>query len=644
MTKKAGKRNSKTEWFTLITEFDIFLFKQGKHYRLYEKLGAHLVENKGVKGTFFAVWAPNAKQVSVIGDFNFWNHTAHPMGPRYDHSGIWELFIPEVFHGALYKFAITNRASGQTVEKFDPFARFNEVPPKRASVVWDLKYQWQQSSWQQDTNRGSLQKPWSVYEVHAGSWKRKGAGENDYLSYRELAAELVPYIQEMGFTHVEFLPLTEFPFSGSWGYQATGYFAPTARFGTPDDLMYLIDCFHAAGIGVIMDWVPSHFPEDDYALAQFDGTALFEHPDRRKGFHPDWKSLIFNYERYEIRSFLISSALFWADLYRIDAIRVDAVASMLYLDYSRKQGEWETNIYGGNENLAAISFLKELNTAIYSAFPQIQMIAEESTSFKGVSRPVFAGGLGFGMKWMMGWMHDTLNYFKKDPIYRQHHQNDITFSIYYAFSENFMLPLSHDEVVHGKGSLICRMPGDKWQQFANLRTLYAFMFTHPGAKLLFMGAELAQFAEWNYQSSLDWHLLAFEPHKGMQHLIKKLNHLYTSEPALYERQFEREGFEWIDHADSQNSIISYLRLANTHDDFLLVVCNFTPSPRDYYRLGVPVAGRYRQVFNSDASQFWGSAYNIPEVVQTTEKTAHGKPFSVELSLPPLAVTVWKIEH
>lgn len=627
------------EWFSIIQELDVYLFKQGKHYKLYEKLGSHPVVNKGVSGTFFAVWAPNASGVSVIGDFNQWESSAHPMGPRYDHSGIWEVFIPDVGHGSLYKYVIQNKQTGNRFEKFDPFARYNENPPKRASIVWDTSYEWEDVNWQNQANRGSLKAPWSVYEVHLGSWRKKGLQENDYLSYREIADQLVPYVKDLGFTHVEFLPITEYPYSGSWGYQASGYFAPSSRFGNPQDFKYLIDKLHEAGIGVIMDWVPSHFPEDDYALARFDGTCLFEHEDPRKGFHPDWKSLIFNYGRFEVRSFLISSALFWVEHYHIDAIRVDAVASMLYLDYSRKQGEWLPNEYGRNENLEAISFLKELNEALYRYFPKVQVIAEESTSWAGVSRPVSAGGLGFGMKWMMGWMHDTLNYFSKDPIYRQFHQNDITFSIFYAFSENFMLPLSHDEVVHGKGSLINRMPGDSWQQFANLRAMYSYMFTHPGTKLLFMGGEFAQYREWNYKESLDWHLLEQEYHKGIHRLIKDLNALYCSEPSLYEKAFLKEGFQWIDHNDSSNSVISYIRYGEQSGNFLIVVCNFTPSPRNYYRIGMPEPGRYTLIFNSDAQEYAGSNYPVFEHVVTNSVEMHGYTNSVELQLPPLGVIV-----
>jgi 1,4-alpha-glucan branching enzyme len=628
-----------SEYFSLFSELDIYLFKQGKHYKLYEKFGAHLVENKGVSGTYFAVWAPNASHVSVIGDFNEWNPEAGRMNVRLDGSGIWEVFVPAVGHGDYYKYIIRNAHSGEVLEKFDPFAFFNEIPPKRASIVWDLSFK--QKVDKRPKGHSGLDKAWSIYEVHAGSWKKPGPQEDDYLTYSDLAKELVPYVKELGFTHVEFLPLTEHPYSGSWGYQTTGFFAPTSRFGTPQEFMQMIEAFHDAGIGVIIDWVPSHFPEDSYALAMFDGTRLYEHQDPRKGFHPDWKSLIFNYGRYEVRSFLISSAMFWADYYNIDGLRVDAVASMLYLDYSRNDGEWEANQYGGNENLEAISFLKELNEALYTNFPEIQVIAEESTSWPMVSRPVYLGGLGFGMKWMMGWMHDTLKYFGTDPIYREYHQNDITFSIYYAFTENFMLPLSHDEVVHGKGSLIQRMPGDEWQRFANLRTMYSYMFTHPGTKLLFMGAEFAQYAEWNYKQSLDWHLLEFEPHKGVSALIKSLNKLYQTEPALHEQNFSNEGFEWIDLNDFRNSTLSYIRKSKDNTQHVVIVANLTPVPRENYRIGLPSKDSYELIFNSDNQEFWGSGFELKTALKPDEIEQHGRSYSAAFHLPPLSVQVYK---
>ena len=627
--------------FSLFSDMDIYLFKQGKHFKLYEKLGAHLVDNNGIQGTYFAVWAPNGAAVSVIGDFNAWNPENGKMDPRLDGSGIWEIFVPHVGHGSLYKYMIRNAQTGFILEKFDPFAFYSEVPPKRASIVWDLNYNWKDKNWTSLKKRGTLQQPWSVYELHAGSWRKSGDAEDAYISYRDMADQLVPYIKEMGFTHVEFMPLTEHPFAGSWGYQTTGYFAPTSRFGNPQDLMYLIDAFHDNGIGVIMDWVPSHFPEDTFALANFDGTRLYEHEDPRKGYHPDWKSLIFNYGRYEVRSFLISSAMFWAEYYHVDGLRVDAVASMLYLDYSRKEGEWEPNMYGGNENLEAISFMKELNETMYTHFPEIQMIAEESTSWPMVSRPVYLGGLGFGMKWMMGWMHDTLRYFGTDPIYREYHQNDITFSLYYAFTENFMLPLSHDEVVHGKGSLLQRMPGDEWQRFANLRALYSCMFTHPGTKLLFMGAEIGQYAEWNYKSSIDWHLLDHAPHKGVQELIKALNKLYKQEKALYELDFSAQGFEWIDLSDHRNCVISYLRKAADPNDFVAVIANLTPVPHENYRLGLPEKGNYDVIFNSDDKIYFGSDFTDIKSYDATEIARNGREYSVALTLPPLSVIVLK---
>jgi 1,4-alpha-glucan branching enzyme len=507
--------------------------------------------------------------------------------------------------------------------------------------VWDIDFDWKSTKWLNKSGRGALNKPWSVYEVHLGSWRKPVEAEDSYYNCRDIGSRLIEYVLEMGFTHVQFLPLTEHPFSGSWGYQSTGFFAPTSRYGTPQDFMAMVDDFHAAGIGIILDWVPSHFPEDSFALANFDGSQLFEHHDPRKGFHPDWKSLIFNYGRYEVRSFLISSAMFWADVYKVDALRVDAVASMLYLDYSRKDGEWESNIHGGNENLDAVSFLKELNQAMYSNFPEIQMIAEESTSWPRVSSPVHEGGLGFGMKWMMGWMNDTLNYFKIDPLFRSHHQNDITFSIYYAFSENFMLPLSHDEVVHGKGALIDKMPGDEWQKFANLRTLFAYMFMHPGAKLLFMGNEFAQNSEWNYRTSLDWNLTAFAPHHGMQQLIKDLNRLYRNELALSNLQFDVHGFEWIDFHDTQNCTLSFIRRAENPKDFLIIICNLTPIPHNHYCIGVPQQGKYTLIFNSDSAVYWGSGFETSQVYEASHSAMHGRIHSIQLKLPPLSVLVIK---
>lgn len=633
----------KTIPHSLFTEFDIELFKAGKHYRLYEKMGAHLTELDGVKGTYFAVWAPAAKAVSVIGDFNYWLEGENPLFVRWDGSGIWEGFVPNIDKGSKYKYKIQSHHNDIKTEKADPFAFYCETPPNTASVVWDTKHKWKDAKWMDKrADKNSLESPFSVYEVHLGSWKKK-VEENRSLSYVELADELVQYVKEMQFTHVEFMPIMEYPYDPSWGYQLVGYFAPTSRFGKPEDFMLLIDKFHQAGIGVILDWVPSHFPDDAHGLGFFDGTHLYEHPDRRKGYHPDWKSLIFNYGRNEVRSFLISNAIFWLDKYHADGLRVDAVASMLYLDYSRKDGEWEPNIYGGRENLEAVSFLKELNEAVYGSFTGVQTIAEESTSFPMVSRPTYIGGLGFGMKWMMGWMHDTLEYFKKEPIYRRHHQNDLTFSMTYAFTENFMLPLSHDEVVYGKHSILGRMPGDEWQRFANLRLLYSFMFTHPGAKLLFMGGEFGQSGEWNFEQSLDWHLLQHNYHNGIKNLVTALNKLYKKQPALYEKQFAGDGFEWINYSDSENSVIAYMRKGEKEEENLIVVCNLTPVIRDNYRIGVPVQGKLKEIFNSDDAAFGGSGVKN-KTVKTDLIAWNHKPYSAELILPPLATVAFTMKQ
>ncbi len=627
---------------SLFTDFDINLFKSGKHYRLYEKLGAYLIEKDGVKGTYFAVWAPSAKAVSVIGDFNYWLEGDHPLEVRWDGSGIWEGFIPNVDQGSLYKYKIHSHQNDIKTEKADPFALSCEHPPNTSSVVWKLDHQWNDKSWMKyRKDKNGLDKPFSVYEVHLGSWKRK-LETNDVLTYLDLADDLVSYVKEMGFTHVEFMPIMEYPYDPSWGYQLTGYFAPTSRFGKSQDFMLLVDKMHQNDISVILDWVPSHFPEDAHGLGFFDGSHLYEHPDRRKGYHPDWKSLIFNYGRNEVRSFLISNAVFWMDKYHIDGLRVDAVASMLYLDYSREAGEWEPNIYGGRENLDTISFLKELNEEIYKSFEGVQTIAEESTSFPMVSKPTYIGGLGFGMKWMMGWMHDTLEYFKKEPIYRKHHQNDITFSMTYAFTENFMLPLSHDEVVYGKRSILGRMPGDEWQQFANIRALYSYMYTHPGSKLLFMGSEFGQSEEWNFQQSLDWHLLEYKYHKGVQKLISDLNQLYKKHPALYEKQFDAEGFQWIDYNDSENSVLSYLRKGHNEKNDLIIVCNLTPVVRDNYRIGTPKKGKLNQIFNSDYKKYGGSGVSNKKEIEIEKKDWQFREYSAEISLPPMAVVVFQI--
>ncbi|MEJ7645505.1 MAG: 1,4-alpha-glucan branching protein GlgB [Chryseolinea sp.] len=648
MAKKIVPENVKqpeTDSFTLLTDFDVHLFKSGKHFKLYEKLGAHFIKDARREGTFFAVWAPNAKEISVIGNFNIWQRGAHNLRARWDQSGIWEGFFPEIKHGEAYKYAILSN-TGELLEKADPFASFTETPSKTASIVWTPHYEWQDSAWMTERKKKAGKKqPYSVYEVHYGSWRRKSAEEdNRSLTYSEMAEELVRYVKDMGFTHVEFLPLMEHPFYGSWGYQLTGYFAPTSRYGHPSDFMYLVDCFHREGVGVIMDWVPSHFPGDAHGLHKFDGTYLFEHEDPRKGFHPDWKSYIFNYGRNEVRCFLISNALFWLERYHIDGLRVDAVASMLYLDYSRKAGEWEPNMYGGNENLEAISFLKEFNEVVYSNFPDAITIAEESTSFTGVSRPTYIGGLGFGQKWMMGWMHDTLHYLGDNPVFRRYHQNEVTFSIVYAFTENFMLPLSHDEVVHGKGSLAGRMPGDEWQKFGNLRLLFGYMFMHPGSKLLFMGGEIGQTSEWNHERSLDWHLLQYNVHQGVQKLVADLNRLYRSERALYEYQFETRGFSWIDYADQENSVIAFQRQADTKEELMIVVCNFTPIVRPQYRIGVPYRGTWREVFNTDHVKYSGSGVLNEGLAMTSPVKFHGKDNSISLTLPPLGISIWKLER
>ena len=624
---------------SLFSEFDINLFKSGKHYRLYDKLGSHLIEVNGEKGTYFAVWAPTAKAVSVVGDFNYWLEGDHKLFVRWDASGIWEGFIPGIDKGTLYKYKILSNNHDITTEKADPFARYCEKPPHTASIVWDADYKWKDKKWMgYRADKNGLDRPYSVYEVHLGSWKRKA--DNNFMSYVDLADELVAYVKDMGFTHIEFMPIMEYPYDPSWGYQLTGYFAPTSRFGKPEDFKLLIDKLHQNDIGVILDWVPSHFPEDAHGLGNFDGSHLYEHPDRRKGYHPDWKSLIFNYGRNEVRAFLISNALFWLDQFHADGLRVDAVASMLYLDYSREEGEWEPNIYGNNEHLEAISLLKELNEEIYRSFEGVQTIAEESTAFTGVSKPVYLGGLGFGMKWMMGWMHDTLEYFKKEPIYRKHHQNDITFSMTYAFTENFMLPFSHDEVVYGKQSLLYRMPGDEWQRFANLRLLFGYMFTHPGTKLIFMGGEFGQSSEWNFQHSLDWHLTQYDFHSGIQAVIRDLNQIYKTYPALYEKQFSAEGFQWIDYGDGENSVLTYIRKGHDTKNDLFIACNFTPVPRTGYRVGMPRAGTIREIFNSDDKKYGGSGMHN-KVLKIDKTPWHGRDRSVEITIPPLAVVIFQ---
>jgi 1,4-alpha-glucan branching enzyme len=627
----------------LLTEQDLYLFNQGRDYRAYQKLGAHLTSVGDQSGASFSVWAPNARAVSVIGSFNGWNPLSHPLRVR-ESSGIWEGFIPGVTKGTVYKFHIVSRNNGFVVDKADPFGFWHEKPPRTASVLWDLDYQWADHGWMQNREgRNSLHAPISIYEVHLGSWMRVPEENNRSLSYREMAPRLADYAQRMHFTHVELLPVMEHPFYGSWGYQTTGYFAPTARYGTPQDFMYLVDCLHQRGIAVILDWVPSHFPTDEHGLAYFDGTHLFEHSDARQGFHPDWKTLIFNYGRDEVRSFLLSSAMFWLDKYHVDGLRVDAVASMLYLDYSRKEGEWLPNKYGGRENLEAIEFLRQFNIEAYKEYPGIQTFAEESTSWPMVSRPIYLGGLGFGLKWDMGWMHDTLEYFAHDPIHRKYHHNQLTFRMLYSFTENFVLPLSHDEVVHGKGSLIGKMPGDEWQKFANLRLLFAYMYAQPGKKLLFMGDEFGQVREWAHDSSLDWDVLQYPVHHGLQSWVEQLNWLYAQEPALHDFDADPNGFEWIDCNDNAASTISLLRKSRSPSQNIVVVCNFTPIPRLNYRLGVPGGGFWREILNSDAKEYGGSGMGNLGGVLAKEQPAHGRPFSLNLTLPPLGALFLKAE-
>jgi len=628
------------EHYSLFTNFDIELFKAGKHYHLYNKLGAHIVQHNGITGTYFALWAPNAKYVSVIGNFNGWNKGEHTMQVRWDGSGIWETFIPHLGQGECYKYFIESN-NGFVVDKGDPYAFHWETSPATASVVWNLDYKWSDEKWMKDrSGQHALTKPISVYEVHLGSWRK--TDDNRFLTYRELAKELPAYCQHMGFTHVELMPVMEHPFFGSWGYQITGYFAPSSRFGTPQDFMFLIDELHKADIGVILDWVPSHFPGDEHGLFYFDGTHLFEHPDPRKGFHPDWNSYIFNYGRNEVRAFLISNALYWLDKYHIDGLRVDAVASMLYLDYSRNHGEWEPNEQGGRENLDAMYLLREFNTNVHLFHPDVLTIAEESTAFPGVTHPVDANGLGFDMKWMMGWMHDTLSYFSKDPIYRGHHQGQLIFSLVYAFSEKFLLPLSHDEVVYGKGSMIDKMPGDEWQQFANLRLLFAYMYGHPGAKMIFQGGEFAQRHEWRHDFSLDWHEADRSLNKGIQQLVADLNSFYKSEPALYERNFSGDGFEWIDFNDNTNSVLAWIRKGTDSDDNIIFIANFTPLCRENYRIGVPQPGIYQEVLNSDKAQYGGSNCGKEGTHETTPIPKHGRTHSMSLTLPPLGVMALKL--
>ncbi len=630
---------------SLLTEHDIYLIKEGNHFKLFEKMGSHLAVVDDMQGVHFAVWAPNAENVSVIGDFNSWDKAAHPLKVREDASGIWEGFIPGIGNGTVYKYHIASRYNGYHVDKGDPFAFRWETPPLTASIVWDLAYEWNDREWiAKRYEKNNLEAPYSIYEMHHGSWRRVPEEENRSLTYQEMAEYLPDYLEMMGFTHVEFLPIMEHPFYGSWGYQTVGYFAPTSRYGSAQDFMHLIDSLHQKGIGVIIDWVPSHFPADEHGLVYFDGSCLYEHADPKKGFHPEWKSYIFNHGRNEVRSFLISSAMFWLEKYHADGLRVDAVASMLYLDYARKEGEWIPNEYGGKENIDAISFLRRFNEMVYQDFPDTQTVAEESTAWPMVSRPAYVGGLGFGMKWNMGWMHDTLDYFSNDPVYRKYHQNQLTFSIWYAFFENFVLPLSHDEVVYGKGSLIRKMPGDDWQKFANLRLLYGYMYGHPGKKLLFMGGEFGQWDEWYHEKSLDWDMLDYPNHKGMQRWVQDLNQLYKREPALHQIDFSNDGFEWVDFRDAESSTISFIRKGKDADEIVLIAANSTPVPRTNYRIGVPRDGFWKEIMNSDAKIYGGSGHGNLGGLEATPIPCHGKYQSISTTLPPLGIIFLKNEE
>ena len=634
---KAGDRGV-MHGVSLLTDHDIYLFREGRHCRLYDKLGAHPLRAGGREGVLFAVWAPNAEKVAVMGDFNGWNPESHPLALRWDGSGIWEGFVPGIGGGELYKYRITSHHDGYAASKADPFAFLAETPPRTGSVVRDLAYEWGDGEWMATRKpRNGSAAPVSIYELHLGSWREPDEEGGRFLSYAEAADKLTAYVKETGFTHVELLPVMEHPFYGSWGYQTTGYFAPTSRYGSPEDLMYLVDEMHRAGIGVILDWVPSHFPTDEHGLAFFDGTHLFEHADPRQGYHPDWKSAIFNYGRREVCSFLLSSALFWLEKYHADGLRVDAVASMLYLDYSRRDGEWIPNRYGGRENLEALEFLRALNEAVGRDVPDALVVAEESTAWPMVSRPVRVGGLGFHMKWNMGWMHDTLDYMSRDPIYRKHHQGDLTFSLWYAFSENFVLPLSHDEVVHGKGSLLGKMPGDPWRKFANLRLLYGYMWAHPGKKLLFMGGEFGQWGEWGHENILDWGLLDHPPHQGLRRWVGDLNRFYREEPALHELDCHPDGFRWVDFRDAASSVVSFLRLGASERDMVLVILNFTPTPRSNYRIGVPKGGFWKERLNSDAPLYGGSGWGNMGGAHANPIPSHGYYASLSLNLPPLGV-------
>jgi 1,4-alpha-glucan branching enzyme len=623
----------------VLTDQDIYLFREGTHGRLFDQFGARLAADGS--GAHFAVWAPNAAEVSVIGDWNGWNAAADRLAPRLDQSGIWEGTVAGVQRGQAYKYRIVSRVGGYSVEKADPFSLLCELPPATASRVWTLNYTWNDAAWMSSrATHNALDAPMSIYEMHVGSWRRK---DGNFLNYRDLAHALGDYLNDLGFTHVELMPITEHPFYGSWGYQTTGYFAPTARYGTPQDLMYFVDHLHSRGIGVILDWVPSHFPADQHGLAYFDGTHLYEHEDPRQGFHPEWNSSIFNFGRNEVRSFLVSSAMFWFEKYHIDGLRVDAVASMLYLDYARKQGEWIPNRLGGRESLEAIDFLRILNQAVYRDYPGVAMIAEESTAWPMVSRPTDMGGLGFGLKWNMGWMHDTLAYFKQDPINRKYHHGELTFSLIYAFNENFVLPLSHDEVVYGKGSLIGKMPGDDWQMFANLRALFGYMWAHPGKKLLFMGGEFAQRREWTHEGELEWWVSGLPEHAGVKRLIGDLNRVYVRESALHQIDFSPEGFEWVDVGNGEMSIIAFLRKSAGDGAPLLVVCNFTPVPRANFLIGVPARGVWREIINTDARDYGGSGWGNLGGVESAPVGSHGRVESISLNLPPLSTLMLRWE-
>jgi 1,4-alpha-glucan branching enzyme len=624
-----------------LSDFDLYLLAEGTHSRAYNKLGAHLVDQEGRRGVQFAVWAPNAERVSVVGDFNNWSPEANPL--LRTAAGVWELFLPGVRPGARYKYHLVSRFRGYTVDKADPYGFAAEIRPQTASRVWNLDdYAWHDSTWLANrAERSLLHSPISIYEVHLGSWMRVPEEDNRWLTYREMAPRLADYVNQVGFTHVEFLPVAEHPFDGSWGYQVIGYFAPTSRFGTPADFMYLVDFLHQRDIGVILDWVPAHFPKDEAGPGYFDGSHLYEHADPRQGEQPDWDTFVFNYGRKEVQSFLISNALFWLDKYHADGLRVDAVASMLYLDYGRREGQWIPNQYGGRENIEAIHFLQSLNENIYSAFPSVLMIAEESTAWPQVSRPTYLGGLGFGLKWNMGWMHDVLDYMSQDPVFRRYRHSEITFGLHYAFTENFVLPFSHDEVVYGKGSMLAKMPGDEWQKFANMRLLYGFMFGHPGKKLLFMGDEFAQWSEWNHDRSLQWHLLDNPIHGGMKRWVRDLNTLYRERPALHELDFDSAGFEWVDCTDSERSVISFIRHARNREDQLLFVCNFTPVVRTNYRVGAPLGTAWKEILNSDAPLYGGSGQGNFGGLQAAPLPIHGRPFSLNMTLPPLSVVVYQ---